>query len=113
MPFKKGNPGKPKGAKSAKTRTVEETAERVGVDLFEVLCMFAKGDWKGLGYEDEKETKFTSAGIEFEEYRIKPDLRLHAAKEACKYLYSQKRAVELTNPDGTGFKIIVEDYSKK
>ncbi len=58
--------------------------------------MFAKGDWKGLGYESETRTAFTSAGIEFEEPIIKPTDRLSAAKEAAKYLHSQKKAVDIT-----------------
>lgn len=84
--------GKKKGFK--KDRSVEETAERLGCDPFEVLCLFAKGDKKTLGVK-----------------QVTASMRLAAAKEACKYLYSQKRAVEITNPDGTGFKIEIVDYS--
>lgn len=39
--------------------------------------------------------------------------RLGAYKELCKYLYPQRKAVEVSNPDGEGFRIIVEDYQGK
>lgn len=99
MTFQKGNPGRPLGAKGSITRKVELTAERLGVDPFEVLCLFAKGDWAALGYPAETKTSFTSAGIEFDEYLISPENRLSAAKEAAKYLYSQKRSVEVSQND--------------
>lgn len=92
-------PGRKKGAKNRKTVLVESTAARLGVDPFEILCLFAKGDWKKLGYLNPD--------------AITPHARLEAASDACKYLYSQKRSVELSNPDGEGFKIIVEDFSTK
>lgn len=111
--FEKGNPGRPKGARNLVNRTVEETVRKLGLDPFEIVCLFAMGDWKTLGFEKEKETKFTPQGLEVEEYTIKPELRAAMAKEACKYIYSQKKALELTTPEGSGFKIIVEDYTSK
>lgn len=83
------------------SRKVEATAERLNVDPFEILCLFAKGDWKGLGYEAETRVSFTSAGIEFEEPIITCGDRLSAAKEAAKYLYTQKKAVEHSHSDLT------------
>lgn len=99
MPFQNGNPGRPKGSKGILNVRVETTAHRLGVDPFEVLCLFAKGDWKALGYKEQSKISFTNAGIEFEEDIITPDHRLAAAKEAAKYLYSQRRSVEHTQND--------------
>lgn len=112
MPFKKGEGGRPKGLKNVRTRIVEEIAAKFDLDPFEVLLMVAVGDWKGLGYAAETRISFAASGIEFEEPVIKLSDRVQAAKEAAKYLYSQKQSVALSTGD-TGIKIIVEDYTKK
>ena len=83
------------------SRKVEETAARLKCDPFEILCRFAMGDWKGLGYETESKTCYTNAGIEFEQLIISCSDRLLAAKEAARYLYIQKKAVEHTTIDVT------------
>ena len=113
MPFQKGHPGKQKGTTSLKRRTIEEKIESSGLDTILGLCYFALGDWKALGYDSEKETKWTGNGIEYEEYRISPELRLHALKEVTQYQYAKKRHVEVSADPDKGFKIIVEDYSSE
>lgn len=96
MPFDKGSPGRPKGSKNYLTRRVEEIASRIGVDPFEILCLFAKGDWEKLGYDTGRTVTIDQNGNKFEELLIKPELRMSAAKEASKYLYSQKKSIEHT-----------------
>jgi hypothetical protein len=105
-----GKGGRQKGIPNKKTRSLEETAARVGVDIFEVLCMFAHRDWKGLGYQSATETRVLKDGGTIEVEKISPELRLNAAKEAAKYLFPQRKAVEMSNPEGEGFRVIVEDF---
>lgn len=112
MGFKKGEGGRKAGSKNKRTIIVEEIAARFDVDPFEVLMMVAAGDWKGLGFDSASKVSYTSAGIEFVEPNIKLSDRVQAAKEASKYLYSQKQSVAVSTGDA-GIKIIVEDYSKK
>lgn len=81
MPFEKGQGGRQKGVKNASTTKVEATAERLKCDPFEILCLIAKGDYEALGYMADP---------------ISLSDRKDAAKEACKYLYSQRRAIEAT-----------------
>lgn len=38
-------------------------------------------------------------------------IRLAAAKELCQYLYPKRKALEVSNPNDQGFKVILEDYS--
>lgn len=104
--------GRPKGSKNKHSFQIEEIANKFDIEPFEVLMMVAVGDWKGLGFEAAYKTSYTGAGIEFEEPNIKLADRVQAAKEACKYLYSQKQAVAISTGD-TGIKIIVEDYTKE
>lgn len=104
--------GRPKGCKNKRTLTVEMIAENFHLDPFEVLMMVAAGDWKGLGFDAPSHTTFAASGIEYEELWIKLSDRVQAAKEAAKYLYSQKKSVELSTGD-QGIKIIIEDYCKK
>jgi hypothetical protein len=101
--------GRPKGVKNKRSLTVEMIAENFDIDPFEVLMMVAAGDWKGLGFESPTHTSFAASGIEFEELWIKLSDRVMAAKEASKYLYSQKKSVELSTGE-QGFKIVIEDY---
>lgn len=84
---KKGSPNKP-------TRELKEIAADLGVDPFEVLLHFAKGDFAALGY-DECVTKYTKAGDSYEEPTIGPELRQKAAKDACEYLYPKLKSIEL------------------
>jgi hypothetical protein len=80
--------------------------EQLGVDPFEILLFFAKGDWKSLGYEQATRTYFTAAGIEAEEEIIKPELRMQAAKEACQYVLPKRKATEMTITDEARMKEI-------
>lgn len=111
MPFKKGEGGRPKGAKNLRSFNAEEIANRLDIDPLEVLLLFAKGDWKSLGYHDEKIVTVTKDGAK-EEFTIQPAVRARSAAEACKYFYSQKQAVALSTNE-EGFKIVIEDYTKE
>jgi|ERR1700679_932363 hypothetical protein len=117
MPFQKGNKegkGRAKGSKNRTVQIVEELVTRLDVDPLEILMLFAKGDWKALGYDASSTIAYTSAGIEYEKPTISTDNRIQAATSAVKYIYSQKKAIELSNQvESEGFKIIVEDYTKK
>jgi hypothetical protein len=95
MAFKKGQGGRPKGAVNARTKNVEEIAAKFSISPFEVLMMVAANDWEKLGYESATRTSFAASGIEFEEPVIKINDRINAAKEAARYLYSQKQAVSI------------------
>lgn len=107
--------GRPKNSKNIKTgRFVAElVANARNFDPLEVLIDIAKGDWKALGFEKATYNSWTAAGIEFEVDHISLQERNKAAQAVAKYLYSTKQAVEIGNKDGEGFKIIIEDYSKK
>lgn len=106
--------GRAKGTPNRKSLLAEDLAHKLGVDPLEILLHFTKGDWKALGYKSEETAHYTSAGEEYGKLTIQPEVRVSAAKEAVKYIYSQKKAIELSNQvESEGFKIIVEDYTKK
>jgi len=109
---RKGGPGRPKGCKNKRNLEVEAIAARFAINPFEVLMMIAAGDWKGLGFKTKTTKVFTASGAMNEVENVPLNERNQAAKEASKYLYSQKNKVELTTGQ-EGFKIIVEDYSEK
>lgn len=88
--------GRKKGTSYKKT--LEQIAEKNGVHFFEVLCQFANGDYEALGMIKG---------------HISPKMRLDAVMQGCKYLYATKKAVEVSNGDDKGFRIIVEDYTGK
>lgn len=89
--------GRSKGTPNASSLDVRAIAERIGVDPFEIMCMVAKGDYSGLGYETDI---------------ISLDQRIGCAIQASKYLYQQRKAVELST-DEKGFNVIIKDYSSK
>lgn len=90
--------GRPAGAKNTRTLELEQTAERLGFKPFEVLCHFAMANYEKLGLKPAD---------------ITAKMRLDAAMEACGYLYSKRRSVEVKNEEGNGFEIIVKDYTVK
>jgi hypothetical protein len=89
--------GREKGRKNKRTIEVERIAAQYELNPFEVLIMIANADNEGLK-TDEK---------------IPVAVRGQAAKEAAKYLYPQKQAVQLSTDPEVGFKVRIEDYSSK
>lgn len=91
MAFVKGGPklpnsGRKKGTTNKNSLPLKEKAQALGVDPFEILLHFASGNWKALGYEDEKNL----AG----EYLIQPQVRMKAAGDACQYLHPKLKQVD-------------------
>lgn len=118
MPFQKGKPrdekaGRKKGTPNKDSLPLEEKAKSLGIDPFEILLLFAGGKWKELGYDNEVYHSEKADGSVKMGYTITPEMRLKASSEACQYLLPKKKAVELSNSGDTGFKIVIEDYSKK
>jgi hypothetical protein len=115
MPFAKGNKlgGRIKGTKNRVLGDAETLVVKLNVDPLEVLLLFSKGDWKSLGYPTESTVCYTNAGIEYERFTITPEIRMNAAKEAVKYCYSQKKAIEIAPANEKGFKIEIVDYTKE
>lgn len=102
-----------KGGTHHARKSAAELAERLGVDPMEVLLNIVSGNYKALGYKTEFVAKISPNGDTVEVDRISLDMRLQAAKEACKYLHSQLKAVEVKNAaDDVGFKVIIEDYTE-
>lgn len=96
MPRPKGHEksgGRVKGTLTQKRKELYEIADEMGVDPFEVLLQFAKGDWQGLGYQSETYLIPSQSGA-IEKRIIEPELRFAAAKELAKYLRPQLKAIE-------------------
>lgn len=110
--------GRKAGVPNKKTTLIADVAERLGVNPFEVLCRFAGDDWEGLGIEPIRKS-MPSKPDEVEGQNdiflspIPMEVRMHAAKEACKYLYPQRKAVTLSTDEESGFRIVIEDYVSK
>lgn len=88
--------GSRKGVPNKKALPLLELAEKLKCNPFEVLIHFAKGDWEALGYDnsvyvrESKDGNSTTLG-----YTITPEVRAKAAMEACKYLFPQKKALQI------------------
>jgi hypothetical protein len=104
--------GRPKGAKNIRSFDAEILAARLGINPLEIVMKFAAGDWKGLGYESDRYEIETPSGNIKQVFVITPNMRLDASKEASKYLFSQKKSIELSTGE-EGFKVVIEDYAKK
>lgn len=117
MAYPKGKPkpegsGRAKGTKNKDVLGLEDRAKELGVDVFEILAHFAAGNWKKLGYLNEVYVSENAKGETKLGYTITPEMRMKASTELMKYIYPQKKAVELSNSE-SGFKLIIEDYSQK
>lgn len=93
--------GRKKGTPNKKTVEAQHIAERVGVDPFELLLLFAKNDWKKLGYPRSTITKYSAGGDAYEEDVISPELRQNSAGKAVEYLYPRRKAIEQSITDNT------------
>lgn len=78
--------GRQKGTPNKKTVHLRIRARELGVDPFEIVLLYAKGDYKTLGYKKGE---------------ISPALRAQMAAEALEYLESKRKAVEHSIDDGT------------
>jgi len=85
--------GRPKGSPNKNRLTLHEMAAKLGIDPFEVILHFAKGDWKALGYAGELIEKHSKDCTNYE-YVIDPSVRAKMAAEAAGYLWPKLRAVE-------------------
>lgn len=104
---------RPKGTPNKKSTEQTALAEKLGVDPFEILLLFASGDWKALGYKSETFVASSSDKGEIVKWTIDPAVRAKSAAEACQYLYPKRKAVELSTADDAGFAIVIKDYTVK
>lgn len=90
--------GRKKGTPNKNQDPLKQKAKELGIDPFEILLLFAKGDWQALGYKAETFVKEGSTFVN-EELYIKPETRARAAAEACQYIYPKLKAIEHTSDE--------------
>lgn len=100
--------GRKAGTPNQDTALLKQKARELGIDPFEILLLFAKNDWKALGYESQKITIFSRNHEPIEVDVITPETRLKAASDACQYLYPKRKSIEHEHPtkQSNGKKII-------
>lgn len=86
--------GRKPGSRNKNGIRCEEIAEKMGIDPFAVLLLFASGNHKKLGYSE-----------------ISAEVRSKCAAEACKYLHTQKRSMDHAVRDP--IEVIIKDYAGK
>ena len=86
--------GRAKGTPNRTALPLQQLADKLGVNPFEILCRFAVGDAKGLGYSSDIILKHNQKGETIEQPLIAPELRVKAAAEAAQYLYPKRKAIE-------------------
>ncbi|MGE3608022.1 MAG: hypothetical protein AB7I27_00440 [Bacteriovoracaceae bacterium] len=113
MAAPKGHPrygGRVKGQPNKSTQELLDIAKKHNCNPFEILIMFANGDYEGLGYEEERTVSVSEFG-EVRELTISPELRAKCAEKACEYLHPKRKAVEHSVSDETVEKVIsYEEY---
>lgn len=70
--------------------------KELGVDPFDLLLLYAKGDWKALGLDDEFEYRFSQEGGKIKVRAISLEMRLRAIIEAVQYLEPKRKAIDVT-----------------
>ncbi len=88
--------GRLKGTPNKASLKAEEIAASVGCDPLKILCQFASGDWKGLGYSGSTETRYTAQGQTYEVDTISKEQRLRGAQEAAQYILPKRKAIDHT-----------------
>lgn len=92
--------GRVKGTPNKATQDLLAKAEELGVDVFHTMLLYAKGDFKALGYPEFEVKGYSKDGDELLERTIAPELRAKMASDCAKYLYPVRRAVEHSGPEG-------------
>tara|TARA_Y100001963_G_scaffold17759_1_gene21945 strand:- start:36226 stop:36594 length:369 start_codon:yes stop_codon:yes gene_type:complete len=108
--------GRKKGTPNKRTKHAIELAERLGVDPLEVLLHITSNNWKALGYESGETEKVLKDGGTIMVERIELKDRLGAAKEACKYVYPTRKAVDFSaseSTEGNGVSSITVKFKSK
>ncbi len=94
-PGQSGNPaGRRPGTPNKRTTLMRDKAEELGVDPMEVVLLFAKGDWRALGYKEETFISSTSEFGNTIEYTIPPVLRAKCAMDAIQYIAPKLKSIE-------------------
>jgi len=88
--------GRKKGTPNKRTLEAIELSERLDCNPLEILLLFAKGDWKALGYSEKTVTKFYGETMVIEDV-IQPELRQKSAKDACEYIYAKRKAIDVVS----------------
>lgn len=91
--------GRKKGTPNKDKQTLRDKARQLGVDPFEILLLFASGDWERLGYEEKTRTQFSKDGASYEVDQISPELRKSSAADACSYIHPKLKAIEHSEKD--------------
>lgn len=87
--------GRGPNSKNKKTIEAQEKADKLGIDPFELLLLYAKRDWKRLGYKSEFTIKYIGEN-QVEEPVISPELAASSAAKACEYLLPKRKSVEVS-----------------
>lgn len=86
--------GRNKGSRNKIDMDAQAKAKELGIDPFEVLLLFAAGDWKKLGYDSDRAPSSYSEHGTIYKWTIDPAVRGKCAEYACGYLLSKRKAVE-------------------
>jgi hypothetical protein len=86
--------GRKKGTPNKITAQVLEKTRELGIDPLEILLLFAAGDWKALGYEEDRFLSGSNEHGAYCKWTIDPAVRARCAAEACQYLYPKRKAIE-------------------
>lgn len=94
--------GRKAGTPNKSTEALRQKARELEVDPFEIMLLFAKGDWEALGYKEPILEKFNGEGavVGFE-YVIPPAVRLKAAAEAIQYIEPKRKSIDVKIEDET------------
>lgn len=92
MAYPKGKPrpegaGRKKGTPNRNTRDLIAKCDEMGLDVFGAMIEIA------MNGDDEQ--------------------RFHMLKEIAQYIYPKRKAVELSNSEDKGFRVVVENYTDK
>lgn len=100
MGWPKGKPrpegaGRRAGTPNKRSKDAQAIADRLGCDPFEILLRFAMGDHIALDLDEP----------------VDPGIRMAAAAKAVKFLYPERKAMELSTDEQKGFAIVIKDYT--
>jgi hypothetical protein len=88
--------GRKKGQRNKETVEAEALAKKLGVDPFEILLLFAKGDWEALGYESKMQVVSVNESGSVEDYTIPVAVRAKCAEKATEFLRPKLKSLDVS-----------------
>jgi len=85
--------GRKAGTPNKRSQRLQDRADALGIDPFDILLFIAGNKWDKLGYDTPTTLRYNQQGDSYEIDRIEVSERNKAAKEAAQYIHPKLKSI--------------------